>query len=198
VTRRGACLLTACGALLLASCGQQDAPAPSTAPATQAAPGAGPAAPSVAAAPIASAPAPLANAQAPAPRIALAGVVAFGAADPRSQALLEVEGAAAQVFHPGETIAQGWQLRTVAADHVVIAQGTNTQRIALSAPSRATTAAAAASASRAAAADKPLTGFVQSAPPRFSANDGQASQRNRAFLDAVEAGRAQRQASQQR
>jgi hypothetical protein len=157
-----------------------------------------PVAPVVAPAPPAAAPAaPVVLAPPAAPDIALAGVVSFGATHPKSQALLSLDRAPAQVFHPGDAIAAGWSLRSVAADHVVIAQGEATRRIELSShagtSALASSAASSASSARAAALAKPLPGFVESAPPRMTATDGQASARNRAFLQGLQERRAARE-----
>jgi hypothetical protein len=159
-----------------------------------------PAAPVVAPAPPppAGPTAPLVLAPPAPPDIALAGVVSFGATHPKSQALLSLDRAPAQVFHPGDAIAAGWSLRSVAADHVVIAQGEATRRIDLSSQAGGTSAlassaASSASSARAAALAKPLPGFVESAPPRMTATDGQASARNRAFLQGLQERRAARE-----
>lgn len=125
------------------------------------------------------------------PPMTLVGAVSFGPEDRKSEALLAVGAAPAQAFHPGDAIAGGWSLRSVASDYVVIAQGAATRRIDLASASHAATLPVAASPP-VAAQDKPLPGFVQSAPARMSATDGQASARNRAFLQGVEQRRAAR------
>ncbi|MES3004378.1 MAG: type II secretion system protein N [Pseudomonadota bacterium] len=156
------------------------------------------AAPVVSSAPVRMAPAAPPVAVPPAaPDIALAGVVSFGPTHPQSQALLSRGGAPAEVFHPGDAIAAGWSLRSVDQDHVVIAQGDATRRIDLSsrAPAIVATASSAASAARAAALAKPVPGFMaESAPPRLTATDGQASARNRAFMQGIQERRAAREA----
>ncbi|MBG9387940.1 type II secretion system protein N [Caenimonas aquaedulcis] len=173
------CAALAALALALAACDRAAPPAEPAkpAPAVRVPDTAPAAAPPVAAAPALTPPA-----------MALKGVMSFGPEDRRSEALLAVGDSSAQAFHPGDTIAGGWSLRSVASDHIVIAQGATTHRIDLSTAPAASPPSTAAASARIAPQDKPLPGFVESAPPRFSATDGQASARNRAFLE----GRMQR------
>jgi len=66
----------------------------------------------------------------PAPRgIRVHGVLFRGERAAGSQALLSVEGQAAQPFRVGDAVAQGWSLDSVAPDHVVLALGSSRARL---------------------------------------------------------------------
>lgn len=57
------------------------------------------------------------------------GVLFRGERDPGSQALLSVQGAAAQAFRVGDAVAQGWSVDSMAPDHVVLAHGQSRARL---------------------------------------------------------------------
>ena len=145
-----------------------------------------------AAAPVAAVQPPQDNAPVAAPpAIVLRGLIYRGKGSAESQALLGVDGRQQQLFRAGDAISGGWSLKTIAADHVVVANGSASTRLAvMHAP--AAPVATAAPEKTVAANEAPLAGFSQGGPPRASAN-GTATERNRRFLQAVQERRAAKQ-----
>jgi general secretion pathway protein C len=124
------------------------------------------------------------------PAIVLRGLIYRGKGSAESQALLGVDGKQQQLFRAGDPISNGWSLQTIAADHVVVANGAASTKLAvMHAP--AAPVATAAPEKTAQAHEAPLAGFSQGGPPRASANaNGTATERNRRFLQAVQNRRA--------
>lgn len=88
----------------------------------------------------------------------------------RSQALVHTQAAGAQLYRVGDTIADGWVLRRVAPDHVVVAQGQTEARLEVAGQAQAAGAAAqppgTASAAASGAADRNIPpGLVRGPPP---------------------------------
>ena len=124
------------------------------------------------------------------PAIVLRGLIYRGKGSTESQALLSVDGRQQQLFRAGDAISAGWSLQAIAPDHVVVANGSASNKLAVThAPAPAV--AATPPEKTVAANDAPLAGFSQGGPPRASAN-GTATERNRRFLQAVQERRAAR------
>jgi len=116
--------------------------------------------------------------------LALHGVLYRGPASDQSQALLSVAGAPAAPYARGQPVADGWSLQAIEQNHVVLAKGAAVARLDIVETARPA-APANASAAAAAAAQERLPGFVAGAPPAGATVDAaQASERNRAFLQA--------------
>ena len=123
------------------------------------------------------------------PAIVLRGLIYRGKGSTESQALLGVDGRQQQLFRAGDAISDGWQLKTIAPDHVVVANGATSTKLAVMHAPAAPVATTAPPEKTVAAAEAPLAGFSQGGPPRASAN-GTATERNRRFLQAVQNRRA--------
>lgn len=123
-----------------------------------------------------AAPAPIAAPATPAalPIAAPTGVRVHGVLQKGSQpqALMSIEGQPAHVFGVGDTVVRGWSLASVAADHVMLAQGDARARLdvsySVSAPPAVTPPADAAAQpvpvglrNRTLVKDDPLPGFVK-------------------------------------
>ena len=159
---------------------------PGPAPTLDASPKA-PAADVPAPAPVAAAQPPQASVAAP-PAFVLRGLIYRGKGSAESQALLGVDGRPQQLFRAGDAISNGWSLQAIAPDHVVVANGTASTKLAvMHAP--AAPVATAAPEKAVPANEAPLAGFTQGGPPRASANST-ATERNRRFLQAVQSRRA--------
>ncbi len=124
------------------------------------------------------------------PAIVLGGLLYRGKENPQSQALLAVRGRPQQPYSSGDAVGDGWVLRSIEADHVLLAKGATTARLEVVAgPAPVAVASPAADAASAAAAQAPLPGFALSPPPR-AAREGSATERNRRFLQAAQSRRA--------
>lgn len=124
------------------------------------------------------------------PPIVLRGLIYRGKGSSESQALLGVEGKPQQLFRAGEPVSGGWSLQEIAPDHVIVANGAATTRLAVVHPPAApVTTQAPAAGKTAAAKDAPLAGFTPGGPPR-ARSDGTATERNRRFMQAMQNRRA--------
>ncbi|MBI5275927.1 MAG: hypothetical protein HY854_05650 [Burkholderiales bacterium] len=85
----------------------------------------------------------------------------------RSEALLSVEGGAAQAFKVGEAVAQGWSLAAVAPDHVMLSHGDVRARIdvtySVQAPVEQPPGGLVKAVAKGDAKDEPAPGFVPAA-----------------------------------
>jgi type II secretory pathway component PulC len=160
-------------------------------PATPAARQPAPAIASAAPAPRVAVPPPASRIEPP-PGVTLQGVLLRGAQGAQSQALLTVDGRQ-QSYAIGDSVKAGWTVQAIREQQVVLANGSASTAIGVAAPTPdaaapeqrgATTPVAAAAAPR-------LPGFVPSAAAPLS--DAGASERNRRFLDAVQAKERTRQ-----
>jgi hypothetical protein len=153
-----------------------------------------PESPAPAVAPVAiTQPLPQATPAAARPVMVLRGLIYRGKDSKHSQALLAVDGRPQQALRAGDPIDRGWSLKTIAPDHVLVANGAATARLEVTTAAAASPFAAAtpATAKTVATTEAPLPGFAPGPRPR-AAMDAATTERNRRFLQDSQSRRAAR------
>lgn len=136
--------------------------------------------------PSAQAPGPLLAERAPDshPRMVLHGVMLQGKNGESSHALLGLDGQAARSYRVGELISEIWTVASIAADHVMIANGPTRARLELKPGAVSSAAPGAPTASASAPKDSPLPGFSPGLRANAGPPDAAALEVNRRFLKA--------------